>query len=71
MPWSIVAMAIMRENVNVIETASQGIKRLLFCGLGVVEMGGASWGSLHFPFARARMAQDDVFELAAESRTLC
>jgi hypothetical protein len=41
MPWSIVVMATMRESVNVMKTASHGIKRLVFCGFGVAGMGGA------------------------------
>ena len=52
MPWSIVVMATMRESVNVIETASQGIKRLLFRGFGVVGMGSALLGEVYIPLRK-------------------
>ncbi len=49
MPWRIVAMATIRETVNVAETASHGIKRLLVSGFGVVGMGDVLLEAVYIP----------------------
>jgi hypothetical protein len=65
-------MAMIRESVNAMETANQGIKRLLFCGFGVVGMGRALLGAVYIPSSQWRgWHTRRLFELATESRTLC